>query len=232
MSSGELLTAPVHELVSAEWFDAPPKKPGWYWFFGDPYMGSMGGHYTGTVPPDNRLSLVRVDQIANGVLAVADGHAIPLRVWRPDKQIDGVLGKWCQAMVPDTAKLESGADKFSAEPSDQASLGVKKLLKKFDSLARRGYEVHVTFYGDGVECTHIIGGDPNCSHRKYFDPEDGHGFTYVHMDDIPDEVLDSVDKLTSTQVCQNGSSDWLSRYMMFEWMEQHVLSVEAEPKGD
>lgn len=95
------------------------------------------------------------------------------------------------------------------------------VIGRFEALANRGYHVNVVFTGDTVECTHISGGDPNCPHPKYFDPSDGHGWTYVHMDHVPDEVLDELDDGRSSQEFCDG---------LFDWMEKHVLNVEAKAR--
>jgi hypothetical protein len=99
---------------------------------------------------------------------------------------------------------------------------VLPLLERFHELSRRGYAVNVQFCGDTVECLSILGGDPQCSHPKYFDPRDGHGFTFVSMDDVPNSVLDDADKGQSSQ-------DYCDR--LFNWMQGQAISLEGLSRG-
>ena len=92
------------------------------------------------------------------------------------------------------------------------------IIERSRQLAKRGYQVGVAFTGDMVECTYITGGDANCPHPKYFDPSDGHGFTYVHMDHVPDNIFDELDDGRDPQAFSNG---------LFDWMEKRVLYLEA-----
>ena len=95
------------------------------------------------------------------------------------------------------------------------------VIERFDALAKRGYSVNVAFTGDTIECTSIMGGDCNCPCKKFYDPSDGHGFTYVHMDDVPDDVVDILDDGRDSQAFCDG---------LFDWMQQYVLSVEGKPR--
>lgn len=95
------------------------------------------------------------------------------------------------------------------------------VIRRFIELSKRGYQVHVSFSGDVIECTCIVGGDCNCPCPKYFDPSDGHGRTFVHMDDIPEDVLDELDDGRDSQAYSIG---------LFDWMEKYVLSVEAKSR--
>lgn len=95
------------------------------------------------------------------------------------------------------------------------------VIGRFDALAKRGYHVNVMFAGNTVECISIAGGDANCPCHKYFDPSDGHGFTYVHMDHVPDDVLNDLDDGRESQAVCDG---------LFDWMEKHVLAMEAKPR--
>lgn len=92
---------PVHAVVIQRWHDDPPTEPGYYWFYGDPWMGQMGGHYAGTVGPENRLMLVEVQRVANGVVGVASGHFISLRKW--DGRQAGCEGRWTAAIIPNVS---------------------------------------------------------------------------------------------------------------------------------
>lgn len=90
---------PVPVVVAQQWFDDPPKEPGYYWFYGDPRMGQMGGHYDGTIKPKKHLVLVEIKRISNGVVGIADGNFITLRKWNGKQQ--GCCGQWTFAVVPD-----------------------------------------------------------------------------------------------------------------------------------
>lgn len=94
---------PVHTVVEQQGYDDPPDQPGYYWFYGDPWMGQMGGHYAGTIDPDKRLMLVEVERIANGLLAISKGQFIPLTKW--DGKQKGYEGKWMSAIIPDISTL-------------------------------------------------------------------------------------------------------------------------------
>ena len=101
---------PTHITIDEQWYDDPPQIPGYYWFYGDPHMGSMGGHYSGTVKPDYRLCLVEVFAISNGVLGVSNGQFIPLNKWNIESKTQGVVGKWAQAKIPTIPNEESNGN--------------------------------------------------------------------------------------------------------------------------
>jgi len=90
-------------MTIADWSTEAPKEPGTYWFFGDPYMGSMGGHYKGTVKPDLELHLVNTHALANGTAFVCSGHFMPSHKW--DGKREGWLGVWKRCVLPDTSYL-------------------------------------------------------------------------------------------------------------------------------
>jgi len=91
---------PIHNSVETEWFDEAPSEPGFYWLLGDPYMGSMGGHDAGTIEPENRLLLVEVCTVSNGLMAVANGNFMQLEKWYKGKRGEGWVGKWARAILP------------------------------------------------------------------------------------------------------------------------------------
>jgi hypothetical protein len=84
--------------VEQEWYETGPVEPGLYWFFGEPFMGDMGGHYSGTVKPEYRLYLVQVFQASNSLMATTVGTFVPLTKW--DGKNKGYLGKWAQCHAP------------------------------------------------------------------------------------------------------------------------------------
>lgn len=63
-----------------------------------------------------------------------------------------------------------------------------KLMDLFTALlplVQRGYVVTLVLDKGGPAVVEIQGGDSNCPHKKFFDPEDGHGFTMVDDSDLP-----------------------------------------------
>lgn len=91
--------------VDAEWFDDLPVEPGLYWFLGELHMGSMGGHYSGSIKPEFELRLVTVVRTRNGLTAHSSGHFVSMCKWDKEKMRTGVLGKWAQVMIPKRPKL-------------------------------------------------------------------------------------------------------------------------------
>lgn len=86
------------------WTENAPTVPGHYWFFGDPWMGEMGGHYTGAVKPDMELHHVKILRVGQGVQAVVDGQFMPLNKW--ERVRPGYLGKWCPCVLPSMLRLD------------------------------------------------------------------------------------------------------------------------------
>tara|TARA_R110000868_G_scaffold14070_3_gene65605 strand:- start:1320 stop:1685 length:366 start_codon:yes stop_codon:yes gene_type:complete len=97
------MNIPINTVVAQKWFDDAPTEPGYYWFYGEPWMGEMGGHYTGKVPPENRLMLVEIKQVTNGIVGISSGQFMNLRKW--DGKQRGFFGKWTNAIVPDVNGL-------------------------------------------------------------------------------------------------------------------------------
>jgi hypothetical protein len=87
------------------WHADAPTKPGMYWFYGEPWMGEMGGHYTGTVKPEMRLSPVEIVRLSNGLIGMVSGQFMRLTKW--DGKSPGYLGKWTIAVLPDTTFKEA-----------------------------------------------------------------------------------------------------------------------------
>jgi len=84
-----------------KWSNKAPTKPGSYWFFGEAFMGSMGGHYRGTVEPFLKMILINVFEISNGMMAQGDGQYISLKPFDKEKRKEGYLGYWAEANIPD-----------------------------------------------------------------------------------------------------------------------------------
>jgi hypothetical protein len=84
------------------WSSSPPKEPGEYWFYGDPYKGQMGIDYRDAAPPvEPKMYLVQIRKIANGLMAVTEGQFVPLRKFNKAKHGDGYVGYWKEAILPD-----------------------------------------------------------------------------------------------------------------------------------
>lgn len=75
-----------------------PDHPGLYWFYGEPFMGEMGGHYNGTIKPDMDLHLITVVQTSNSLAAHCNGAFITLRRWNGKNR--GVLGVFYEVTTP------------------------------------------------------------------------------------------------------------------------------------
>jgi hypothetical protein len=80
------------------WTEDIPTEPGFYWFYGEPFMGEMGGHYDGTILPNNKLFIIKIHKNPSGLIAWTDGAFISLRKWDGKKR--GVLGKWMPLPTP------------------------------------------------------------------------------------------------------------------------------------
>lgn len=66
---------------------------------------------------------------------------------------------------------------------------LNKILKLLEPLLDKNYRANLTIDGQDVDLVYIYGGDSNCPHRKYYDPNDGHGYTCIREDDISLEEL-------------------------------------------
>ncbi len=80
-------------------YDEAPDQPGLYWLYGDPHMGEMGGHYTGSVKPEYGLHLVRVVKVSNGVIGYTGTTIVSLTKWNGKNR--GWVGVWYQVIIPD-----------------------------------------------------------------------------------------------------------------------------------
>lgn len=129
---------------------------------------------------------------------------------------DGLSQAFIDERVEQVSRDQSRtARQYNSSLVDSAVIG------RFDALAKRGYHVTVMFTGDTIECTCIMGGDCNSPYKQFFNPIDGRGFTYVHMDHVPDDVVGGLDDGRDSQAFCDG---------LFDWMSQYVLSVEGKPR--
>lgn len=92
-----------HFMQEKDWSATAPNKPGWYWFYGDISMWSMGGHYfeKDPIPPNAKLHLVDVHKISNGMMAAAEGRFVSLTPFDKRKRREGYLGYWAPAELPE-----------------------------------------------------------------------------------------------------------------------------------
>ncbi len=90
----------LDSVTCSEWTETPPSEPGYYWLYGEDSYGSMGGHYTGSVPPEKRLHYVEVRAISNGLMAVTSGRVISLKKFDAEKRQEGHMGVWQPVDIP------------------------------------------------------------------------------------------------------------------------------------
>lgn len=83
-----------------DWTSSAPTKKGSYWFYGDECFGSMGGHFTGSIPPRLELHYVTVRAISNGMMAVTNGRFMPMRPFDPSVRREGYVGVWQPVQMP------------------------------------------------------------------------------------------------------------------------------------
>ena len=89
------------------WSDTPPEAPGLYWFFGELEWGSMGGHFSGSVPFRPRLDLVKVDGVGDQLFAASVGRFVSLEKFNPEERWGtGWWGLWADASHPDLPQVE------------------------------------------------------------------------------------------------------------------------------
>jgi hypothetical protein len=83
-----------------KWSKEFPNKDGFFWFYGEPHMGQMGGHFKGTIRPNLKMCLVEIKKISNGFLAVMNGHHVPNTPFDKENKKPGFLGYWAKAELP------------------------------------------------------------------------------------------------------------------------------------
>lgn len=85
----------------SEWSEEFPTEPGNYWFYGNPWFGSMGCDYFDDAKPDMRMYLVRVHQTGNSVLGTTEGQIFYRQKFNKEKHQQGYIGKFAKADVPE-----------------------------------------------------------------------------------------------------------------------------------
>jgi hypothetical protein len=87
-----------------KWSSTAPDTEGIYWFYGDPFMGSMGIDFRDDAPKIKpELYLVEIREISNGFLAVTKGNIISLRKFNKKDKFyrEGYVGYWAEAELPE-----------------------------------------------------------------------------------------------------------------------------------
>lgn len=85
----------------SHWIDEFPRDPGFYWFYGDQYLGQMGCHFFENSPPiEPKMQLIEVFKVSNGIMAKCDGQFFPSRKFDKTKNIQGYSGYFKKAELP------------------------------------------------------------------------------------------------------------------------------------
>ncbi len=88
--------------IENEWTNVIPTTPGNYWFYGDPYWGSMGSHFKDPPPPyEIKHYLIKVKQTGKGVMFICDGQFLSGRKFNKEKLRSGQVGYWKRIILPD-----------------------------------------------------------------------------------------------------------------------------------
>jgi len=92
------------------WKKTPPDSEGFWWLYGEWSFGTMGGHFTGSIPPEFRLHPVEIITIGHGkkLIGICQGQFVILRPFDKEKQEEGYVGVWKKMDVPnlpDTKEL-------------------------------------------------------------------------------------------------------------------------------
>lgn len=103
-----------------EWSSDFPTTPGFYWFYGDPFMGAMGQDYTSEVKVETKLYYVEVHQISNGLIGVTSGQFMPSKPFNPKtRQGEGYIGMFLPAQTPQPPNIQDLIDKLKKEVSTE-----------------------------------------------------------------------------------------------------------------
>lgn len=80
------------------WREEPPDTVGAWWLYGEVEFGSMGGHYSGSIPMVARLHHVQVMTLGSGEAAQlygkCDGRLINLQRFSHGERRVGCVGLW------------------------------------------------------------------------------------------------------------------------------------------
>lgn len=86
------------------WSSDPPDSEGLWWIVGDEEFGTMGGNYTGTIPPEVRLRVVEVTKTATHLYGACGGRFISLTPFDKENRKPGYVGEWKKVTLPELPK--------------------------------------------------------------------------------------------------------------------------------
>lgn len=96
-------------LVNGGWSKDPPNEVGLWWLYGEEEFGAMGGHYTGSVPPDIELQVVKVMRLGQGdnshLRGNSRGRLITLEPFSFSQRKPGCIGLWKKVEEPSTPEF-------------------------------------------------------------------------------------------------------------------------------
>jgi hypothetical protein len=81
------------------WSENPPDKPGYYFFYGDPYFGAMGKDYEENAIPDKDLHIVKVIAVTNSLIFICDGAFMSKKKFNGESE--GWIGVWSAIPMPE-----------------------------------------------------------------------------------------------------------------------------------
>ena len=95
------------------WSEDPPDSEGLWWLLGDEEFGSMGGNYTGTIPPDKKLRVVDVRTLGgNRLHGIQGGRLISLVPFDAEKRKPGFVGQWRKVLLPPLPEEDERAEDY------------------------------------------------------------------------------------------------------------------------
>jgi hypothetical protein len=83
-----------------EWSTDFPSEEGDYWFYGDPWFGSMGQDYVPGAVPNVKMYFVQVHATGRGFIGEARGQFVTSRKFDPAQRREGYLGYWRKVDMP------------------------------------------------------------------------------------------------------------------------------------
>jgi hypothetical protein len=78
------------------WSPDLPTEEGFYWFYGDLWMGLMGSDFNEDNVPEARMVLVEIQRN----IIIGDGSIVPTAKFNKEERIAGWLGYWAPAEMP------------------------------------------------------------------------------------------------------------------------------------
>lgn len=86
------------------WSSDPPDSEGLWWIHGDEEFGTMGGNYTGSIPPEEELHVVKVQLMGGHLTGSASGRFIRLTPFNVEERKPGYVGVWKKVTLPELPK--------------------------------------------------------------------------------------------------------------------------------